>query len=114
MTDPEFDPATARNWRGTVNGLLYSVQFDPELNDAVIDRLTGLILSRRALSRGAAEYLWAIDQALAQDDPLNDAIETPNSDAEFRAFLARLSARLEAERPWPAVEARRNPLAPKI
>ncbi|MEU7926474.1 hypothetical protein [Micromonospora sp. NPDC049107] len=83
------------SWKGHVNGILYGVQFDSALDDAVVTRVAegvdaGLYPGDRAETRDA------IDQALRYPDPLNDQAGTPHSEDDIRAFLRRLSAALAA------------------
>jgi hypothetical protein len=86
-----------RNWRGGVNGILYAVQFDRELNDTVVQKIVTMIRKDDVLPGGATRFAAAIHEALAQDGPLNDVIETAHSEVDIRAFLAKVRASL-AER----------------
>lgn len=81
-------------WRGRLNEILYTLQFRPELDDAVADDLARLIENRQVLTSGADVYASAIASALADPGPLDEQIGTPHSEATLRAFLARLGARL--------------------
>ncbi|MFI5927085.1 hypothetical protein ACIA3K_13990 [Micromonospora sp. NPDC051543] len=86
------------SWKGHVNGILYGVQFDSALDDAVVTRVAdgvdaGLYPGDRAETREA------IDQALRWSGPLNDQAETHHSEDDIRAFLRRLSAALAATPP---------------
>lgn len=88
------------NWKGHVNGILYGVQFDRALDDAVVTRVAdgvaaGLYPGDRAETRDA------LDQALLYSGPLNDQAETPHSEDDIRSFFRRLSAAL-ASAPSPS------------
>ncbi|MET8525411.1 hypothetical protein [Micromonospora sp. NPDC005172] len=84
---------SADRWKGHVDGILYGVQFDRSLDDAVVTRVAegvagGLYPGDRAETRDA------IDQALLHEGPLDDQAGTPHGEDEIRAFLGRLSAAL--------------------
>ncbi|MFG1883511.1 hypothetical protein [Micromonospora sp. NPDC049102] len=84
---------SADRWKGHVNGILYGVQFDRSLDDAVVTRVVegvaaGLYPGDRAETRDA------LDQALPYEGPLNDQAGTPHSEDDIRAFFRRLSAAL--------------------
>ena len=84
---------TMDSWKGQVNGILYGVQFDQVLDDAVVTRVAGGVTD--GLYPGnRAETLEALDQALRHPGPLNDEIETHHSEEHIRAFLHQLSAAL--------------------
>jgi len=83
-------------WRGRINEILYTLQFRPQLDDAVADDLARLIVNRQVLTAGPDVYVAAIRQALADSGPLDEQIGTPHSEATLRAFFARLDARLSA------------------
>ncbi|MFC4020838.1 hypothetical protein ACFOW4_23240 [Micromonospora sp. GCM10011542] len=82
-------------WKGHVNGILYGIQFDRTLDDAVVDRVAdgvtgGLYVGDRA------ETLVALDEALRSPGPFNDEIGTHHSEESISEFLGRLSTVLRA------------------
>lgn len=85
----------ASKWKGTVNALLYAIQFRPVLDAEEVNDIAEKIIDGQVLSGGAARYAGAIHGALAQDGPIDDVIETPHSDAALRAFLAQVQHLLE-------------------
>ncbi|MGN9779613.1 hypothetical protein ACTMS0_28240 [Micromonospora sp. H33] len=83
------------NWKGHVNGILYGIQFDRALDDAVVTRVADGVVG--GLYPGdRAETLDALTQALRYPGPLNDQVEAPHSEESIRAFLGKLSAALAA------------------
>jgi hypothetical protein len=92
---------TDDQWRGVSNAVLYSVQFDPELNDATLDRVVRLLFEQPMWDLTPEDEYNALAQALRSPDPLTGDISQPHSDSEFRGFLRRLLERLDAMRPWP-------------
>ncbi|MBM7492225.1 hypothetical protein [Micromonospora luteifusca] len=86
------------SWMGHVNGILYGIQFDESLDDAVVTRVADGV--RGGLYPGdRAETLDALDHALRHPGPLNHEIETHHSEQSIRTFLNRLSATLAAPAP---------------
>ena len=81
-------------WRGPVNQILYGVMFTPALDDTVVAEMADAMASRRYFLDGPETYRSAILAALGSSDRLVDALETPHSEADFRAFLSRLADRL--------------------
>jgi hypothetical protein len=88
-------------WKGRINAILYGLIFTRELDDAEVHRLADAIIEGRTMPAGAAVYSAAIEPALRSGEPLSDIIEAPHSEEAIRDFLARLSAELDARRPWP-------------
>ena len=88
-------------WRGRINALLYGLIFTKALDDAAVRRLADAVIAERTIPGGPAVYLAAIEAALPTDEPLNDIIEAPHSEADIRDFLRRLAGELERRRPWP-------------
>lgn len=77
MSGSQTEGDVSPNWSGSVNGILYAVQFDPLLDDLVLEEVASLIVSGQVLTKGVAEYSRSIRSALAQGDTLNDQIGTP-------------------------------------
>lgn len=85
---------------GVSNMILYSVQFNKELDDNVVAGV-----ARRAVERPGAylttEQIYAgIVGALESDETLTDFIPG-HAEQDYRDFLARVARRLDALRPWP-------------
>jgi hypothetical protein len=92
---------TDDQWRAVSNAVLYSVQFDRELNDAVLDRVIRLLFEQPMWDLTPEDEYNGLAQAVRSPDPLTGDIPQPHSDHEFRGFLRRLLDRLDAMRPWP-------------
>ena len=82
-------------WRGSINSILYVVQFNSRLTDAVAQKIANMIRGGKVLSGGIDRFLPAIKKALAQDGPLNDVIETPHSEEGIRSLLRKVEDLLE-------------------
>ncbi|MFY1619059.1 hypothetical protein [Micromonospora sp. WMMD736] len=86
------------SWKGHVNGILYAVQFDSALDEAVVTRVAdGVAAGHYPGDRAGTRD--ALDQALRYPGPLNDQAETHHSEDDIRAFLRRLSAALASTPP---------------
>ncbi len=92
---------TDGQWRGVSNAVLYSVQFDRELDDAALDRVARLLFEQPMWDLTPEDEYAALAQAVRSPGPLTGDIPQPHSDQEFRGFLRRLLDRLDAMRPWP-------------
>ncbi|MEU7608301.1 hypothetical protein [Micromonospora sp. NPDC049204] len=85
-------------WKSHVNGILYGVQFDQVLDDAVVTRVADGVTA--GLYPGdRAETREALGQALRCPGPLNDQAETRHSEESIRSFLHQLSAALTPPSP---------------
>jgi hypothetical protein len=104
------DVAGGQQWRGAVNGVLYMVQFEPNLDDeqVVADRAAQLV-AQPIFDQPVQQTVDALRTALASGEPLTGAIPQPHDEATVRTFLGRLVDRLEALRPWPHQPYRRLP-----
>jgi hypothetical protein len=89
-----------------VGSLLYSVKSEP-LDDALVQRRTRALIEEPIGELTAAEEREAIAEALASNAKLRDLTAIPEwipnapTEDQFRDFLARVLASLDAERPWP-------------
>jgi hypothetical protein len=93
-----FTPAG--RWRGTINEILFAVQFGA-LNDETVAGVANAMIERRFLVTGPAVYLAAVQAALASGEALVGGAPVPHAEEDFRAFLGRLRDRLLATQPWP-------------
>jgi hypothetical protein len=82
------------DWRGRINQILYGLIFTQNLDDAAASQMAEAMQARRYFVDGAEEYRDAITEALGTDATLSNGIETPHSEEEFRAFLARVLEKL--------------------
>jgi hypothetical protein len=93
-----------RQWRGTVNAVLYQTQFAPTLDD---DQLvaTGVheLLTRPLFGQPRELTLASLRAALASGERLGTGIPQPHDEASVQTFLTRLVDALEAARPWPTL-----------
>ncbi len=96
-------------WRGVVNGILYTVQFQQELDDAQVERTARAMIAEPLYDLPTVEIRDAVSAALDSDEQLTQLIPEAHGEAEFRAFLRRVVERLDALRPWPEPAYRRLP-----
>ena len=85
-----------------VGRVLELVRFEPRLDDIVVDKITQAALDTRMLHEPPARIAEAVAAALASTVRLTSLVPgLPFEENEVRDFLGRLSARLDAARPWP-------------
>ncbi|MDQ1538673.1 MAG: hypothetical protein QOE58_3066 [Actinomycetota bacterium] len=77
-------------WRGPVNGILYSLIFTPVPDRARAVEVAAMIRAGRSLTGGPERYRSAIRAALAQAGSVGDGIPTDHDEATLRAFLREL------------------------
>jgi hypothetical protein len=104
------DVTGGQQWRGAVNGVLYIVQFEPDLDDGqvVADRAAQLV-AQPIFDQPVQQTVDELRAALASGAQLTGGIPQPHDEATVRTFLGRLVDRLEALRPWPRQPYRRLP-----
>lgn len=91
-----------QQWRGTVNGVLYQVQFAPTLDDdSLVASGAEQLVTQPLFGQPPAVTLEALRTALASGSPLSTSIPQPHAEASVRTFLSRLVDQLEAAAPWP-------------
>jgi hypothetical protein len=89
-------------WRGFVNGVLYLVQFEPDLErSADSNRSVQRLIDRPLFDRPVQDTVDALRAALASGGQLTGGIPQPHDEAAVRSFLTQLVDRLEQLRPWP-------------
>lgn len=87
-------------WRPVTWALLYTAQFD-RLDEALIDRRARALLAEPLADLTPEDEYRAISAALASDAWLTERVPEPHGEQEFRDFLQRVRARMDAKRPWP-------------
>ncbi len=90
---PEF-------WRGFVNGLLYKVQFERNLNNEVVDWLAQDILKSPLMGMTPEEEYSELTAALRSGASLAEDIPQPHSDVDIKEFLTAVLRRMDTLRPW--------------
>ncbi len=86
-------------WRAVTTTLLYSAQFE-RLNDDLVDRRARALLEEPVVDLTPEQEYRAISEALASGANLTEPIPGQHGEQEFREFLQRLLARMDAMRPW--------------
>jgi hypothetical protein len=89
------------DYPGEINALVYTLFSAPGLRREEAAALVRTILRGEYFPRGPAAYSKAIEQALAQPDPVTEALEPPYSEAQVREFLRLIHDELEKAKPWP-------------
>lgn len=98
-------------WQGVVNGVLYSVQFEPDLAaEGVAATWATRLLARPVFDLPVGETVAALRLALAGPGRLSGGVPQPHDESSVRAFLAELIDRMEAARPWPTPPYRSLPV----
>lgn len=87
-------------WRGLVNAILYTVQFDRDLGDETVDQVTHTLIERPLLGLTPQQEYDALVEALRSNEPLTGDIPQPHSESTVGAFLAGVANRMDALRPW--------------
>jgi hypothetical protein len=90
----------AESWRGFVNGLLYKVQFERNLNNEVVDWLAQDILKSPLLGMTPEEEYSELTAALQSGASLAGDMPQPHSDVDIREFLTAVLRRMDTLRPW--------------
>jgi hypothetical protein len=104
------DVTGGQQWRGAVNGVLYIVQFEPNLEDEqVVATRAAQLVAQPIFDQPVQQTVDALRAALASGEQLTGAIPQPHDEATVRTFLGRLVDRLESLRPWPRQPYRRLP-----
>lgn len=88
-------------WRGLVNAILYTVQFERQLDEEAIDRVAHTLIERPLLGLTPEQEYDALVAALRSDEPLTGDIPQPHSEAAVGGFLAGVANRMDGLRPWP-------------
>lgn len=88
-------------WQGTSNTVLYSIQAEPELGDAVVARIARALLEQPLSDLTPEQEYAALAEALRSGAQLTEFMPGRHSEERYRDFLRRLLARLDAMRPWP-------------
>ncbi|SHG73873.1 hypothetical protein [Streptoalloteichus hindustanus] len=85
-----------------LNAIIYALFSAPGLDrEAAAGMVKSMLAGQYFLDRPAA-YSRAIEQALAQPDPVTAALEPPFSETEVRKFLRLVHEELAKAKPWPA------------
>lgn len=91
-------------WRGLVSGLLYSVQFERDLDDDLAERRALAMLEEPLRGFGQEDGYAALGEALRSSGDLTDLLPGPSpaghTDQDIRYFVTRVRDRMDARRPW--------------
>lgn len=96
-------------WRSVVNAILYSVQFEKELDNHVVGRIASSLLTEPLATLTPEEEYQALSDGLAMGAPLPTLVQMPQDPAALREFLGRVVARMDDMRPWPTLPYLRLP-----
>ncbi|KAF0848197.1 hypothetical protein [Nocardia caishijiensis] len=91
------------SWQGVVNAILYSVQFEKELDNSVVDRIAYALLTEPLGTFTQEDEYRILTDGLAAGTPIPEVVSMPEGAAELREFLNRIVARMDAMRPWPSL-----------
>jgi hypothetical protein len=82
------------NARAVANGVLYIVQFDPQLDDAVVERIARQLIERPLFGQPLSVTVAGLRLALASSEDVTGHLPQPHDEAASRSFLTRLVERL--------------------
>jgi hypothetical protein len=85
------------DWRGLVNAILYTVQFDRDLDDETIDRVAHTLIEQPLLGLTPPQEYDALVEALRSGEPMTDDISQPHAETAVGGFLAGVANRMDAE-----------------
>lgn len=88
-------------WRGIVNTILYSVQFEAELDVSVANRIAEGLLERPVGLLSADDEYTSLAAGLRSGAPLPTLVQMRHPADELREFLALVVDRMDSMRPWP-------------
>jgi hypothetical protein len=93
---------TSEEWKLASQDVLYRAMFVRDLTDgAVVDRGARALIASRLADRSPAFYYDGFGAALASEETLTAAFDTPHTEQGFRDFLRLLRQRMDQLRPWP-------------
>lgn len=91
-------------WKNLVSGLLFSVQYETDLDDDLAERRARAMLEEPLPGFGQDDGYAALATALASTDDLAGLLPAPipagHTDPDLRAFIARVRDHMDAKRPW--------------
>lgn len=82
------------SWRRDINGILYVIQFAPDLNAEEVERVGVMIEEARVMPGEVSQWIASLGMALASGSHL-DQIGTGHGEEQIRTFLTALLARLQ-------------------
>ncbi|WP_431957160.1 hypothetical protein [Nocardia lijiangensis] len=88
-------------WPGIVNTIFYSIQFENELNQELVDRISRALLTEPIETLTPDQEYEALARGLRSNAPLPTLVPMRQSGAELRDFVARVVLRMDSLRPWP-------------
>ncbi|NEW53682.1 hypothetical protein GV794_24840 [Nocardia cyriacigeorgica] len=91
---------TSLSWRGVVDAVLYSVQFDDLDSSSTVQKIADTMVARPFVGVSPEEGYRALIEGLDSEDRLTASMSTEHGEAEFRWFLAAVLGRLDGMRPW--------------
>ena len=104
-------------WRGTINLILYSIQFTTELDNTKADAIADAIVEYRTFSDGPQVFLEALQAALDSEtviltpdwsEPAYGREDLRRTEGEIRQFLHAVVQRLIHRQPWPSMPNRQH------
>jgi hypothetical protein len=97
-----FNTVMTIDYRGEMDALIYPLFSSPSLDRDEAASLVQAMLRGEYFPHTPAAYSKAIEQALAQSDPVTKALEPPYTEMQVRGFLRLIHEELQKAKPWPA------------
>lgn len=94
-------PRETNEWDSLVRALLYHVQFEPEVDDAVARRVATALIEDPLWQLTPDREYEMLAAALRSRSPLPPERPSHMNDGEVLAFLSLIVSHMDALRPWP-------------
>ncbi len=87
-------------WNGLISRLFYGIQFEPDLSDALADRIAMALIAEPIETLTADEEYAILASGIQRNLPLPTIVEMKQGPAELYGFIQRIVAQMDALRPW--------------
>ncbi|MFD6391572.1 hypothetical protein [Nocardia sp. NPDC060259] len=88
-------------WTGIVQRIFYRIQFEPQLDQALVARITTALLVEPIEHLTAADEYSSLADGLRNQAPLPTLVRMRHPEAALRHFLAQVVEAMDSMRPWP-------------
>ncbi|WP_342800218.1 hypothetical protein [Nocardia sp. No.11] len=89
------------NWDEVVEAVYYRIQFEPKLDDSIVDWIARLLVNNPCRNLTPPQEYDAIARGVLFGEPFPASIPTRHTTTELRDFLSKIVRRMDEMRPWP-------------